>query len=171
MKNLRIGLHISQILKKWKDVHRNYVQIGCDTFPNGLVWFHFEAKPIWVKFPKHRKNSVICYIWLWLAMPEIIKTRYFLKMDPPMLIDDDWWGFMHKKSLVYTQKNLLLSMHKRSLVHAQHSCACSGPGTPGARDPKRQLGRSQAPLVYTQEILLCIHNKCIKVTSVAMLRS
>ena len=26
-------------------------------------------------------------------------------------------------------------------------------------------------LVYTQEILLCIHNKCINVTSVAMLRS
>ena len=45
--------------------------------------------------------------------------------------------------IVYTQKNLLC-IHKRSLVHAQHSCACSGPGTPGARDPKKALGRSQA---------------------------
>ena len=33
--------------------------------------------------------------------------------------------------IVYTQKNLLC-IHKRSLVHAQHSCAYSGPGTPGA---------------------------------------
>ena len=38
---------------------------------------------------------------------------------------------------MHTQKNLLC-IHKRSLVHAQHSCACSGPGNPGARDPKRQ---------------------------------
>ena len=37
--------------------------------------------------------------------------------------------------------------------HAQECCACT-------RD-----------LVYTQEILLCIHNKCINVASVAMLRS
>ena len=50
---------------------------------------------------------------------------------------------IHKRSLVNTQKNLLC-IHKRSLVHAQHSCACSGPGTPGARDPKKALGRSRA---------------------------
>ena len=85
---------------------------------------------------------------------------------------------MHKKSVVYTQKDLLC-IHKRSLVHAQHSRACSGPGNPGARDPKRQLGRSQAldrclfgslaPGVpgpgHAQECcactrdLLCIHNR------------
>ena len=70
-------------------------------------------------------------------------------------------------------------MHKRSLVHAQHSCACSGPGSPGARDPKKALGRSraldrafvgsQAPGVpgpeHAQECcactrdLLCIHKR------------
>ena len=43
--------------------------------------------------------------------------------------------------IVYTQKNLLC-IHKRSLVHAQHSCACSGPGTPGARDPKKARSRA-----------------------------
>ena len=42
----------------------------------------------------------------------------------------------------YTQKNLLC-IHKRSPVHAQHSCACSGPGTPGARDPKKARSRAR----------------------------
>ena len=42
---------------------------------------------------------------------------------------------------MYTQKNLLC-IHKRSLVHAQHSCACSGPGTPGARDPEKARSRA-----------------------------
>ena len=59
---------------------------------------------------------------------------------------------------MYTQKNLLC-IHKRSLVHAQHSCACSGPGT-----QQKALGRSQAlhrAFVYTQEILSCTRNKCI----------
>ena len=68
--------------------------------------------------------------------------------------------------IVYTQKNLLC-IHKRSLVHAQHSCACSGPGTPGARDPKKALGRSQAldraffgslGCACTRD-LLCIHKR------------
>ena len=104
------------------------------------------------------------------------------------MIDD---FLMHKKSLVYTQKNLLC-IHKRSLVHAQHSCTCSGPGNPGARAQKGRgpgLGPAQAhfldpgpwvpwpractrvlcmhkrALVYTQEILLCIHNKCIIILS------
>ena len=54
----------------------------------------------------------------------------------------------------------LLCIHKRiSCVYTQHSCACSGPGTPGARDPKKRS------LVYTQEILFCIHNKCILIIS------
>ena len=35
------------------------VQIGCDTFPNELVWFHIEAKPIWDKIQKHGKHAVI----------------------------------------------------------------------------------------------------------------
>ena len=64
MTNLKIGVHISQIQRNRKNAHRNSVQNGYDTFPNGLVWFHFEAKPIWVKFKKTRKKVVICYIWL-----------------------------------------------------------------------------------------------------------
>ena len=48
---------------------------------------------------------------------------------------------VRKRSLAYTQKNLLC-IRKRSLVHAQHSCACSGPGNPGANDPKRQRSRA-----------------------------
>ena len=29
------------------DAHKKSVQNDCDTFPNELVWFHIEAKPIW----------------------------------------------------------------------------------------------------------------------------
>ena len=80
MKNMKIGLHISQSLKKnLKDAHNNSVQIGCDTFPNELMRFHIEAKPIWGKLKKHCKNVVICKMWLWLVMSEIIKKPYFLK--------------------------------------------------------------------------------------------
>ena len=43
--------------------------------------------------------------------------------------------FIRKRCPVCTQKNLLC-IHKRSPVHAQHSCACSGPGNPGARAQK-----------------------------------
>ncbi len=50
--------------KYHKDAHKNSVQNGCDTFPNELMRFRFEATPIWAKFPKHNKNAVICYIWL-----------------------------------------------------------------------------------------------------------
>ena len=90
----------------------------------------------------------------------------------------------------YTQKNLLC-IHKRSLAHAQHSCRGQGPKkgrwpvpgpgprlfwVPGPWGPwpracTRVLCMHKRSLVYTQEILLCIHNKCINVTSVAMLRS
>ena len=63
-----MGLHISQMLKKLKklltEILCRLVVTCCDTFPNGLVWFHVEATPIWVNFPKHGKNAVICYIWL-----------------------------------------------------------------------------------------------------------
>ena len=46
--------------QKLKDAHKNSVQIGCDTFPNELMRFHFEAKPIWKNIQKHCKNAVIC---------------------------------------------------------------------------------------------------------------
>ena len=52
--------NISDFENKRKDAHTNSVQIGCDTFPNELVWFHIEAKPIWDKIQKHCKNVVIC---------------------------------------------------------------------------------------------------------------
>ena len=69
---------------------------------------------------------------------------------------------LHKYTYVYTQKNLLC-IHKRSLVHAQHSCACSGPGNPGARDPKRQRSGPRIlcmhkNLVHAQYTLLFLHN-------------
>ena len=37
---------ISDFEKSLKDAHRDSVQNGCDTFPNELVWFHFEATPV-----------------------------------------------------------------------------------------------------------------------------
>ena len=52
--------YISDFEKHLKDAHKNSVQIGCDTFPNELVWFHFEAKPIWKNIQQHCKNAVIC---------------------------------------------------------------------------------------------------------------
>ena len=33
--------------KEFKDAHNHSVHIGCDTFPNELMRFHFEATPIW----------------------------------------------------------------------------------------------------------------------------
>ena len=41
-----------------KDAHKNSVQNGCNTFPNELTRFRLEAKPIWEKIQKHRKNAV-----------------------------------------------------------------------------------------------------------------
>ena len=52
--------YISDFEKNLKDAHTKYAQNGCDTFPNELVWFHIEAKPIWKKIQKHSKNAVIC---------------------------------------------------------------------------------------------------------------
>ena len=51
--------YITDFEKNLKDAHTNSVQNGCDTFPSELVWFHIEAKPIWEKIQKHRKNVVI----------------------------------------------------------------------------------------------------------------
>ena len=50
--------YISDFEKHLKDAHTNSVQNGCDTFPNELVWFHIEAKPIWEKIRTHCKNAV-----------------------------------------------------------------------------------------------------------------
>ena len=61
MKNLESWFQILKSSKEYhKDAHTNSVQNGCDTFPNELVWFHIEAKPIWGKIQKHRKNEVVC---------------------------------------------------------------------------------------------------------------
>ena len=68
-------------------------------------------------------------------------------------------------------------------IHKRISCVGPGPGTGPAPFlgpwPLGSLAQSMHKSVvhvqeiscYTQEILLCIHNKCINVTSVAMLRS
>ena len=39
--------------------HAIAVQNGCDAFPNELMRFRFEAKPIWEKIQKHCKHTVI----------------------------------------------------------------------------------------------------------------
>ena len=52
--------YISGFEKDLKDAHKKSVQIGCDTFPNELVWFRFEAKPIWETIQKRCTNVVIC---------------------------------------------------------------------------------------------------------------
>ena len=52
--------YISDFEQKLNDTHSNSVQNGCDTFPNELVWFWFEAKPIWGKIKKYCENTVIC---------------------------------------------------------------------------------------------------------------
>ena len=51
--------HISDFEKYLKDAHKDYVQNGCDTFPNELMRFPFEAKPIWKEIEKLCKNEVI----------------------------------------------------------------------------------------------------------------
>ena len=45
--------------KDLKFAHGISVQIGSDTFPNELMRFRIEAKPIWGKIQKHCKNAVI----------------------------------------------------------------------------------------------------------------
>ena len=49
-----------EIFEKYiKDAPKKTVQNGCDAFPNELVRFPNEAKPIWGKIQKHCKNAVI----------------------------------------------------------------------------------------------------------------
>ena len=47
--------HFDFFEKYLKYVHGNSVHNGSDAFPNELVRFRFEAKPIWEKIQKHRK--------------------------------------------------------------------------------------------------------------------
>ena len=42
-----------------KFAHGFSVQNGSDAFPNELMRFRIEAKPIWGKIQKHCKNAVI----------------------------------------------------------------------------------------------------------------
>ena len=42
-----------------KFAHENSVQDGSYAFPNELMRFRIEAKPIWGKTQKHCKNAVI----------------------------------------------------------------------------------------------------------------
>ena len=41
-----------------KEAPNKTVQNGCDAFPNKLVRFRNEAKPIWVEIQKHCKYAV-----------------------------------------------------------------------------------------------------------------
>ena len=52
--------YISDCEKHLEGALKQSVQIGCDAFPNELVWFHIEATPIWEKIQKQCKNAVIC---------------------------------------------------------------------------------------------------------------
>ena len=45
--------------KYFKFAHEISVQNGCDAFPNKLMRFRFEAKPIWENIQKHCKHAVI----------------------------------------------------------------------------------------------------------------
>jgi len=102
------------------------------------------------------------------------------------------WEYIYcvytKESLLYTQEiscactTLLCILWARDprgpnkgavqgLGPAQRLFWVPGPWGPWPRACTRVLCMHKRSLVYTQEILLCIHNKCINVTSVAMLRS
>ena len=59
MKNMETRFQIWKILKHMKNAHETSVQNGSDAFPNELMRFRFEAKPIWGKIQKHCKNAVI----------------------------------------------------------------------------------------------------------------
>ena len=65
--------------KHLKFAHGISVQDGSYAFPNELMRFRIEAKPIWDKIQKHFKKAVICKMWLWLVMSGILKNQYFLK--------------------------------------------------------------------------------------------
>ena len=47
-----------------KPAHEISVQNGSDAFPNELMRFRIEAKPIWGQNQKHCENAVIIQMWL-----------------------------------------------------------------------------------------------------------
>ena len=51
--------HFEKFEKYHKDAHENSVQNGCGAFPNELMRFRFEAKPIWETIQTHCKHAVI----------------------------------------------------------------------------------------------------------------
>ena len=69
--------------KNLKDAHSNSVQIGCDIFPNELVWFRFEAKPIWDKIQKHCKIQSYVKSGSDLLCRKSLKIVIFRKWTPP----------------------------------------------------------------------------------------
>ena len=108
------------------------------------------------------------------------------------MINDDWWWFMHNKSFVYTQKESLVYTQEISCACTTLLCMLwardprgqgpkeaagpvpgpgplplwvPGPWVPWPRACTRVLCMHKRSLVYTQEILLCIHNKCILILS------
>ena len=59
MKNQETMFHIFIFFENYlKFVHAISVHNGCDAFPNELVRFPNEAKPIWVEIQKHCKYAV-----------------------------------------------------------------------------------------------------------------
>ena len=59
MKHLETRFHILIFLRNMKNAHGNSVHNGSYAFPNELMRFRFEAKPIWEKIQKHCKHAVI----------------------------------------------------------------------------------------------------------------
>ena len=51
--------NFENVEKDLEFVHAISVHNGCDAFPNELMRFRFEAKPIWEKNQKHCKDAVI----------------------------------------------------------------------------------------------------------------
>ena len=52
-------IYFEKFEKYLKFAHEISVQNGCDAFPNELMRFRIEAKPIWGEIQKHCKNAVI----------------------------------------------------------------------------------------------------------------
>ena len=62
LKSEKSGNRVSnfEIFEKYrKFAHEFSVQNGSDAFPNELMRFRFEAKPIWENIQKHCTNAVI----------------------------------------------------------------------------------------------------------------
>ena len=60
-----------------KFAHEISVQNGSDAFPNELMRFRIEAKPIWWKIQKHCKNAVMIKMWFRLFKLKTIKYGTF----------------------------------------------------------------------------------------------